>query len=90
MGLVAGLFAGYMTNFRSMRDLIFAEVAVVLGSAVGMFVAALSEIWVSGIDFTTTLVQNFWPAFLSNVVNGLILVPILLVAYSAIVRRSGR
>lgn len=90
MGLVAGLFAGYMTSYRAVRDLIIAEIAVVLGAAVGMFVASLSEIWVSGIDFTTTMVQNFWPAFSSNIVNGLVLVPILLVAYSAIVRRSGR
>lgn len=90
MGLVAGLFAAYMTDFRSMRDLLLAEVAVVLGSAVGMGFASLTEIWVSGIDFATTVVQNFTPSFVSNIVNALILTPILMIAYSAVVKRSGR
>jgi hypothetical protein len=45
---------------------------------------------VSGIDFATTLATNFMPAFVSNVINGLILVPILMVAYAAIQARSGR
>lgn len=90
MGLVAGLFYPYMTSYRAGKDLILGEVAVVLGAAVGMFFAALTEIWVSGIDFVTTLIQNFWPAFLSNVINGLILTPILMIAYSAVVARSGR
>ena len=90
MGLVAGLFYVLMTDFRSLRDIIYAEIAVILGSAIGMFAASISEIWVSGIDFTTAVVQNFTPSFLTNIVNGLILTPILMVAYSAIVRRSGR
>ena len=90
MGLVTGLFAAYMTDYRSMRDLVVAEIAVIVGAAVGMLFAALTEIPVSGIDFATTIATNFLPAFLSNIVNGLILVPILLIAYSAVVRRSGR
>jgi len=90
MGLVAGLLLPYMTNYRAIKDLIFGEIAVVLGAAVGMFFASLTEIWVSGIDFVTTMVQNFWPSFLSNIVNGLILTPILMIAYSAVVARSGR
>jgi energy-coupling factor transport system substrate-specific component len=90
MGLVAGLFCVFMTDFRSIKDIAFAELAVVVGAAVGMFFASLTEIWVSGVDFATTMVQNFTPAFISNIVNGLILTPILMVAYSAIVKRSGR
>ncbi len=90
MGLVAGLFYIFMTDFRSWKDLLFAELAVILGSAVGIFVAALSELWVSGVDFTTAMATSFAPSFLTNIVNGLILTPILMVAYSAIVRQSGR
>jgi len=30
------------------------------------------------------------PAFLSDIINGLILVPLLMIAYAAIVERSGR
>ncbi len=90
MGLVAGLFMPMMTDYRRLRDLAFGEVAVILGAAVGMLLASLSEIWVSGADMTTVFVANFWPAFLSNIINGLILTPILMIAYSAIVSRSGR
>jgi len=90
MGLVAGLFVIFMTDFRSWKDLLFAEIAVIVGSAVGMFFSSLTEIWVSGITFAATMLQNFAPSFLSNIVNGLILTPILMVAYSAIVKRSGR
>ena len=90
MGLVAGLFYPYMTTYRAARDLILGEIAVVLGAAVGMFFASLTEIWVSGIDFATTMVQNFMPSFINNMVNGLILTPILMIAYSAVVARSGR
>lgn len=89
MGLVAGLFYPYMTNYRALKDLALGEVAVIV-SNVGIFLAALTEIWVSGITFATTLVQNFVPGFLSNIVNGLILTPILMIAYSAVVSRSGR
>ncbi len=90
MGLVAGLFAGRMTSYRAVMDIVWAEIAVVVGAAVGMFVASVSEIWVSGITFAVTMVQNFMPSFLANIVNGLILTPILLIAYSAVVARSGR
>jgi energy-coupling factor transport system substrate-specific component len=62
----------------------------VLGVVVGMFFASFTEIWVSGVDFITAMATNFVPAFISNVINGLILVPILMIAYSAIVKRSGR
>lgn len=90
MGLVPGLIYLTITDFRSISNIVKAEIMVIVGAAVGMFVAALSEIWVSGIDFATTMATNFLPAFISNVVNGLILVPILMIAYSAIQARSGR
>lgn len=90
MGLVAGLFVNSMTDFRKTRDLVLGEVAVVLGVIIGMFFASFTEIWVSGVDFVTAMLTNFVPAFISNIINGLILVPILMIAYSAIVRRSGR
>jgi energy-coupling factor transport system substrate-specific component len=90
MGLIAGLLVLRMTTYRSWRDIGLGEVAVIVGAAVGMFLASLTEIWVSGLDFTAAMVQNFVPSFLSNIINGLILTPILMVAYSAILKRSGR
>jgi energy-coupling factor transport system substrate-specific component len=90
MGLIAGLFMIYMLDYRRMRDLIWAEVAVILGSAIGMFLASITDIWVSGYTFATAMATDFAPAFLTNIVNGLILTPILMIAYSAVVARSGR
>lgn len=90
LGFFPGLIFLAIKNFRSWPDILKAEVMVVVGSFVGMAIASVSEFWVSGSDLTTVVSFNFVPAFLSNIVNGLILVPILMVAYSAIVARSGR
>jgi energy-coupling factor transport system substrate-specific component len=46
--------------------------------------------WVSGADMNTVIFGNFVPAVIPNLINGLILVPILMVAYDAVVSRSGR
>jgi len=63
---------------------------VVLGSAVGMGVASLSEMWVSGADLNTVIFANFIPSFVPDVINGLVLVPLLMIAYAAVTQRSGR
>jgi len=55
-----------------------------------MGVAAFSEMWVSGADINTVIFANFLPAFITNIIWGLILLPILMIAYAAIVQRSGR
>ncbi len=89
-GLIAGLFYPLMTNYRAVRDLVLAEVAVVLATAVGMFVASVSEMWVSGIDWAAVIAFNFIPSFVPNTLNGLVLVPLLMIAYSAVAARSGR
>jgi energy-coupling factor transport system substrate-specific component len=90
MAMVPGLIYLVIVNFITGSDIIKTEIMVVLGVFVGMGVASISEMWVSGVDFATTLTVNFLPAFITNIVNGLILVPILMVAYSAIAARSGR
>ncbi len=90
MGFIPGLIWLGIKTFRSGSDLLKAEIMVVVGAAVGMFVASVSEIWVSGTSFAASMATNFVPAFVSNVINGLILVPILMVAYAAIRGRSGR
>jgi energy-coupling factor transport system substrate-specific component len=90
MAMVPGLIYLSITNFRGSADIIKAEFMVILGAALGMGVAAVSEMWVSGVDLATTISINFLPVFITNIVNGLILVPILMVGYSAIVSRSGR
>jgi len=90
MGLIPGLFSVMLVDFKSLRSILLSEVSVVLGVLLGMGVAAFSEMWVSGADLNTVLVANFLPAFLTNVLWGLVLLPLLMFAYSAIVSQSGR
>ncbi len=90
MGLVAGLMAFSFTSFKASGTLLKAELYVFLGVVVGMGVASLSEMWVSGADINTVIYGNFLPAVTANLINGWILVPILMIAYDAVVSRSGR
>jgi len=90
MGLVAGLVASQITNYRDVKSILKAELFCTLGILAGMGVAAISEMWVSGADINTVIYANFIPAVIPNLINGLILVPILMVAYQAILSRSGR
>jgi energy-coupling factor transport system substrate-specific component len=90
MGLIAGLVASQITNYRDGKSILKAELYCALGIIVGMAVASISEMWVSGADITTVVYANFIPAIIPNLINGLILVPILMIAYQAVLSRSGR
>jgi len=87
MGLIPGLFAALIFLYNEKKSILLGEVSVVLGVALGMAVASISEMWVSGADMNTVIFANFLPSFLTNIVWGLILLPILMVAYAAIVQR---
>lgn len=88
--MIPGLMYLSIVNFRDFATILKAELMVILGIVGGMGFASLTEIWVSGIDLATTITVNFIPAFITNAVWGLVLVPILMVAYSAVQSRSGR
>jgi energy-coupling factor transport system substrate-specific component len=90
MGLIPGLMAAGIVSYRDRSTILKAEIFVILGAAVGMLVPSLLEIPLSGISFNTAIVGYFLPAAVGNIIVGLILVPILLVAYDAIAARSGR
>ncbi len=90
IGFFPGLIYLGIKNFKDTSDILKAEGMVIVGVLVGIGIAAISELWVSGVDFATTISMNFIPSVTTNLVNGLILVPILMVAYSAIQARSGR
>lgn len=90
VGLIAGLTL-YFTWGRYYRvaSIVTAEIFGVVGIVVGLGFAAYSDIWVSKYDWAAAT-GNFVPAALSDLVNGIILLPILLVAYNAATRRMGR
>jgi len=90
MGLIPGLIFLSLVNYKEIKTILKAELFVIIGVLVGMGVAAISEMWVSGADINTVIFGNFIPAVIPNLINGLVLVPILMIAYAAIVQRSGR
>jgi energy-coupling factor transport system substrate-specific component len=87
MGLIPGLFSAMVYKYNETKSIIWGELSVILGAGLGIGLAAISEMWVSGADINTVIFANFLPAFLTNIVWGLILLPILMIAY---VQRSGR
>ncbi len=61
-----------------------------MGIIVGIGFAALSDIWINGFSFATAIIGEFAPAAGPNILNSMILTPILLAAYQAVQARTGR
>jgi energy-coupling factor transport system substrate-specific component len=91
IGFIAGL-AVLITwgRYNSARNIIIAEVFAAVGIVVGIGFAAYNDIWISKMSFSTATIGELVPAAGSDLINGLILLPILLVAYNAATRRYGR
>jgi len=81
MGLVPGLLRPTNANYTQLSAIGAVLLRAVIGITVGMAVAALSEHWVTQSSWNDVLWGNFLPAFLSNLVNAVILVPIMLLLY---------
>jgi energy-coupling factor transport system substrate-specific component len=90
MGMIPGLAAAMISDFRARGDIIKGVTWGTIGIAVGMLFASLTEIFTGGIDLNTALVGYFLPAFLGNFVVTVILLPILMVAFAAVAARRGR
>ena len=90
MGLIPGLMAAGVVVFNDRPTLIKAAIYSVLGAAGGMLFAAVTEKFIGGLEWSVALGGYFMPAFLTDAVNGIILVPILMIAYHAVAERSGR
>ena len=90
MGMVPGLIAATLSDFKA-RPTIMKAVGWGLGGiAVGMLFASLTEMFVGGIDLNTALVGYFTPAFLGNAIVTIILLPILMIAFAGVAARRGR
>lgn len=71
-------------------DIAAAVVWSMLGNLVGIGFAAISDIWINGFSLPATIVGQFLPAAGPNLIFAAILVPLLVVAYSAVQRQTGR
>ncbi|MBN1889625.1 MAG: ECF transporter S component [Thermoflexales bacterium] len=61
-----------------------------LGNLVGMGFAAISDIWINGFSLPVAIVGEFLPAAGPNLIFAAILVPLLVGAYAAMRRQTGR
>jgi energy-coupling factor transport system substrate-specific component len=76
--------------FGSNIDIAAAVTWGMLGNILGIGFAAISDIWVNGYSPAAAVVGEFLPAAGPNLIFAAILVPLLVVAYAAVQRQSGR
>ncbi len=76
--------------FRKNIDIAAAVTWGMLGNIIGIGFSALSDIWVNGYSPASAIVGEFLPAAGPNLIFAAVLVPLLVVAYVAVQRQSGR
>jgi hypothetical protein len=77
-------------GFGSNIDIAAAVTWGMLGNILGILFAALSDIFINGFSLPAAIVGEFLPAAGPNLIFAAILVPLLVVAYAAVQRQSGR
>jgi uncharacterized membrane protein len=88
IGLILVLIVRFV--FGKNIDIAAAVTWGMLGNILGIGFAAISDIWINGYSPTAAVVGEFLPAAGPNLIFAAILVPLLVVAYMAVQRQSGR
>ena len=88
VGLAIALGVRYA--FASNENVAAAVTWGMLGNVLGIGFAAVSDIWINGYSLTAAIVGEFLPAAGPNLIFAAILVPLLVGAYAAVQRQSGR
>ncbi|HUI88136.1 MAG TPA: ECF transporter S component [Anaerolineales bacterium] len=88
IGLVLVLVVRF--GFASNEDVAAAVTWGMLGNILGILFAALSDIFINGFSLAAAVVGEFLPAAGPNLIFAAILVPLLVAAYAAVQRQSGR
>jgi uncharacterized membrane protein len=86
----AVVIAGRFLLERAGVELAAVNIWGTLGIILGIGFAAIADIWINGYSFFVAMVGEFAPAAGSNILNAMILTPILLAAYQAVQVRAGR
>jgi uncharacterized membrane protein len=86
----AVVIAGRFLLERAGVELAAVNIWGTLGIILGIGFAAIADIWINGYTFFVAMVGEFAPAAGSNILNAMILTPILLAAYQAVQVRAGR
>lgn len=90
MGLIPGLAMLMIRDYRKLKDISIAAGMGIVGILVGMLFASVVEKLTGGIDWATAIGGYWVPAIVGNTLVTVILLPILMVAYQAVVSRRGR
>jgi hypothetical protein len=92
LSIIIGLVLVLVVRFAFGKniDLATAVTWAMLGNILGIGFAALSDIWINGYSPATAIVGEFLPAAGPNLIFAAILVPLLVVAYAAVQKQSGR
>jgi uncharacterized membrane protein len=88
VGLVLVVIVRFV--FGKNIDIAAAVTWAMLGNILGIGFAAISDIWINGYSPAAAVVGEFLPAAGPNLIFAAILVPLLVVAYAAVQRQSGR
>ncbi|NMB87118.1 MAG: hypothetical protein GYA17_02085 [Chloroflexi bacterium] len=88
LGLVLVVLVRFF--FRDNVDVAAAVTWGMLGNLIGLGFAAISDIWINGYPPVVALIGEFLPAAGPNLLFAAILVPILVAAYAAVQRQTGR
>lgn len=87
VGLACGLVAPDTHRHTNLTSILGVLKGAALGIVLGMGLASLTERWVTDSSWNDIIWLNFVPAVLSNTINAVVLVPIILLCYG-ILRES--
>lgn len=87
IGMISGFMKIKFKDFGTVLGVLRAIGWGALSVAVGMLFASLTEIVVSGIDLRTALVDYFPIAFLGHFAGVIVLLPIFMIFFAAVVSR---
>lgn len=92
ISILIGLVLVVIVRFAFGKNVNVAEAVIwgMLGNILGIGFAAISDIWINGFSPAAAIVGEFLPAAGPNLIFAAILVPLLVGAYAAVQRQSGR
>lgn len=91
-GLIPGLFSAKINKYNETRSILIGEISVVLSSSICSIVRTLDLLWHNkqyqlGLSINEIVHYSFLPTFLTYLIWGLILLPVLMIVYAKVVQR---
>ncbi len=92
ISVLIGFVLVLIVRFAFAKNVNLGEAVIwgMLGNLLGIGFAAVSDIWINGFSPAAAIVGEFLPAAGPNLIFAAILVPLLVAAYAAVQKQSGR